>query len=375
MIPLAEVASRATEVEALLRTTGRCWPHSDDLDDREAAARTERSSSAWNSSGHRAFCSSSRRSRPSRTQQEVWARRQLLTSTWLTEFTQRVRQLQGALTRLADQHRTWTQTRDAARAAKAPEPILAQIAEVLAAIEAAQIPLQTGRAAALDLQGRVAREVARCETALAQIGEAQTQVMGGLLERDRPPIWSGELWARVSTAGFRNVRDTAIELVAGDAQGVPRIPPRACRSTAVLFVVLAVLLWAARRWTSAFRRRGGLLVRDRGVRSSLFRRAAHRPDEPSSHLWHRAPGARELLQVILLVPVIRLTRPVVDPRVVPTSSCWRPCSFDTVRRVRRHAGLEPAILALEMVAGSWRWGTPCPSGVCGALWGRSSRSG
>ena len=60
------------------------------------------------------------------------------TTTWLDALTQRVTHLQEALTRLADQQQTWTQTQDAARAAKAPESMLRQIAGVLAAIESAQ---------------------------------------------------------------------------------------------------------------------------------------------------------------------------------------------------------------------------------------------
>ena len=62
---------------------------------------------------------------------------------------------------------------------------------------------------------------------------------------------------------------------------------------------------------------------------------------------------RDLVGVLLLVPMIRLTTPFVDPRVVPGLFMLGTLfAFDTVRRVL--AGglvLEPALLALEMLAG------------------------
>ncbi len=95
---------------------------------------------------------------------------------------------------------------------------------------------------------RVAREVARCQTALAQIGEAQTQAMGGLLERDRPPIWSTELWARARTAGFRDIHDSAMAWWA-EFDKYLRDPANGLMVHVGLFVILAALLWAGRRWT------------------------------------------------------------------------------------------------------------------------------
>ena len=72
--------------------------------------------------------------------------------------------------------------------------------------------------------------------------------MGGLLERDRPPIWSDQWWVGARTLDFHNVRDTAIdwwwELVRNSLD-----PANGLTAHAGFFVVLAALLWAARRWT------------------------------------------------------------------------------------------------------------------------------
>ena len=65
------------------------------------------------------------------------------------------------------------------------------------------------------------------------------------------------------------------------------------------------------------------------------------------------PEVRQLFQVMLLVPVIRLTRPVVDRRVVPGLFMLAALfTLDTVRRAVGTLAIEPAILSLEMLAGS-----------------------
>jgi len=142
VIPLAEVASRATEVEALLRT------------DRALLASTPAISMIEKRlPGVSTFLGRELERTVSLLQQqttlerlemmhEAWARRQLLTTTWLDPLTRRVTDLQEALTRLAEQRQTWTQTQDAARTAKAPESILAQIAAESLGASLADVRLQ-----------------------------------------------------------------------------------------------------------------------------------------------------------------------------------------------------------------------------------------
>lgn len=284
-------------------------------------------------------------------EQEARARRQLLTTTWLDALTRRVTHLQEALTRLADQHQTWTQTQDAARAAQAPEPVLGHIAGVLAAIEAAQTPLQAQHAVALELQSRVAREVARCQTALAQVAEAQSQAVGGLLEPQRPPIWNAQWWMGARTVDVRNVREIAADWWRRMIQHL-RDPATGLKAHAALFVVLAALLWAARRWTHRSAAVEGAsfatVVFDRPFSAALLIGLASHPFvyDPAG------PETRQLFQVLLLVPVIRLTRPVVDPHVFPGLLMLAAVfTLDTVRRAVGTLAIEPAILSVEMLAG------------------------
>jgi potassium efflux system protein len=351
VIPLAEVASRAMEVEALLRayrtlqvstpTTsmiGRQLPEASAL----IGLELERTLSLL-------------REQPTletlTVEQEAWARRRLLPTTWLDELTRRVTHLQEALTRLADQQQTWTQTQNAARAAQAPEPVLGQIAGVLAAIEAARMPLQAERAVALELQSRVAREVARCQTALAQVAEAQSQAVGGLLEPESPPIWNAQWWTGARTGDVRNVREVAADWWRRLIQHL-RDPATGLKAHAALFVVLAALLWAARRGTHRSAAAEGasfaIAVFDRPFSAALLIGLLSHP----LVYGVAPPEVRLLFQVVLLVSVIRLTRPVVDPRVVDGLFMLAALfTLDTVRRVVGTPAIEPAILSLEMLAG------------------------
>jgi potassium efflux system protein len=363
-IPLAEVAARATEAAALLRTYEALGAPSRKV---EAVQRQLPAESA------RLGLEFERLLRVARDHptletlegaEEVWVQWQRPMTTWLNGLTQRATQLQEGLTRLGDERQTWTQTQDAARAASAPGPILQQIAGVLAAIEQAQKALLAQRAIVLDLQSRVAQEVARCQTALAQIAEAQKQVLEGLLVRDHPPLWSGELWAGWRTEGPRRVRAKAADWWEGITRAL-RDPAEGLAPTVVLFLVLAVLLWAARRWV---RREAaaeeapsfGAAAFDRPLSAAMFiTMAGHMLVYGSLR-----PVVRDLVGVLLLVPMFRLTKPVVDPRVVPGLFMLGTLfAFDTIRRVLTGGlVLEPALLALEMLAGMLALGYALSSG-------------
>jgi hypothetical protein len=143
------------------------------------------------------------------TQEQRWQRRQRQTTGWLHVVTGLATQLQQALHRLADLHTTWTATHVAAQLAQAPEPILQQINATLSALAAAQTPLQAQYTAVLDLQSRVAHEVARCEQALAQIAQVQQQMVTWLMRRDGLPIWHAALWAEARRALPERVRQVA----------------------------------------------------------------------------------------------------------------------------------------------------------------------
>jgi small-conductance mechanosensitive channel len=352
-IPLPQIAARATEVSALLRTYEALHAPT------PAIATIEKQLPEISARiGLELQRTLSRlQEQPTletlEAQQQLWTSRQLQTTTWLNALTQRAARLEEALTRLAAQHQTWTQTQDAARAAKAPEPTLQQIAGVLAAIEAAQTPLQAQRATALDFQSRVSQEVARCQTALARVAEAQEGAVGELLRRNAPPIWSAELWARWRAEGPSRLRQIAADRWAGFIQFF-RDPATRMPFRLGFLVILAALFGLARRWV----RRAAAAGEDASFATAVF-------DRPisaalllgvvaiSTVYWAARPTVRYVGQVVLLVPAIRLSAPVVGQWAV-RGSYWLAAFYvlDIFHQLISGTPLlEQGILALEMLAG------------------------
>src|SRR5262249_14103326 len=127
-------------------------------------------------------------------QQRLWQGRHLQVSQWLQALTQRAMLLEGGLDRLTDLEKTWRATHDAAQASRAPDMLVEQIDASLAAMATTRTALENQRATILRLQSAVAREVDRTSVMNARFTEAQESVVGGLLTRQHPPIWSAQAW-------------------------------------------------------------------------------------------------------------------------------------------------------------------------------------
>ena len=117
-------------------------------------------------------------------------------------------------------------------------------------------------------------------------------------------------------------------------------------------MALAALVWVARRWTRRSAAAGGdsfaTAVFDRPFSAALLISLA-------SHPFIYGPAGletRELFKVLLLIPIIRLTRPVVDLRILPGLSMLAAVfTVDTARRAAGALAIEPAILSVEMLGG------------------------
>ncbi len=352
-IPSAEVATRATEVTDLLRTL------TTNLAPSPAIETVQQALPGIIEQIDRGFAGtmSTLQEQPTlealQAQQQVWQRRQLQATGWLNLLTQRAIGLREALNRLAGLQQTWLQTRDAAHAAQSPEPILQQIETVLAAIEATQTPLQKQRDTVLDLQSRVAGKLTRCDEALSQIAQAQRSAVGGLLVRHSPPIWSAESWSKARTEGPARVRRIAAQQWA-DIEQYLHDPSQGMPLHLGVFTALALLLHAARRriqrWTVAGKSLSFTTTVFDYPYAAAFIATLLVVSAPN---LQTPPTVRNLFVVGGLVPMIRLVRPVVDPRIVPGLYALGVLyALDTVREVFGGAPLvEQAILLLETLAG------------------------
>ena len=207
-------------------------------------------------------------------QQEIWQQRQSQGTAWLKVLTDHATKLQVALTQLKKLQETWARTRDAQESAQAPPPILQQINTTLAAIEAAQQPHQAQRDEILNLQSQVAKLVAGCNTALAQIAGLQHLAVGGIFTPENPPIWNANLWARAQTMLPERVPKIAASYW-GDILLYVRDPSRHLPRHVAIFIALSLVLLAARRQVGQGESgRRPFLACHRSIRSCLCRGVA-----------------------------------------------------------------------------------------------------
>ena len=225
---------------------------------------------------------------------------------------------------------------------------------MLALVDAARVPLEGQRSAVLDIQSIASHDVARCSATLAALHQAQQQAMGGILTRDSRPIWSAE----PARAWREALADRATRIIAGyraDLRSYVADPAEGMPLHLGLFVALAVVFLSARR-----------RVRDATDGAPLESTAPavlHRPFSAaavivlfvaSSPNSSPAPATlRTLFELVAVVPVLRLTRPAVDPRLLPELYMLAILfAVDTVRQALAGAPvIEQAILIQEMLAG------------------------
>jgi len=271
---------------------------------------------------------------------DAWRARRLDLLKWIDLVTVRATQLEKAIERLKALRETWRRARVDARNAQAPAPIIERVDSLLAAIDAMDGPVQVQRAAVLVLQDKVAREVTRCEDALALIGQARKGAATQLFARETPPIWSAESRARSwGDLGQRlqgSLSVTLWELHDFFSQ----------RSRLVLQGVIFLLLAAAAR---AVRQRisgPGAVGEDTGAAAKAFEHplaAAFLITVLSTYWiypWHSRP-VRDLVAIVGLIPVLLVIRPLVAPPLRPW--LWALGILVVADRIRNIAALTPVL--------------------------------
>jgi small-conductance mechanosensitive channel len=192
-IPLAEIAGRAEEVAAFLRVLDAELPPAAPV----ARIASELPALSERLGERSARTSQTVASRPGLGTLDAladsWQSSRLVLTGWTETLTTRATWLDQQRGRLVALRQTWSQTRKQIHTARAPAPVTERVDAVLTSLAAMQKQVEAQVAATLVLQDQVAREVARCEEALALIGQSRRQAAGDLLVRGSPPIWSPQM--------------------------------------------------------------------------------------------------------------------------------------------------------------------------------------
>jgi potassium-dependent mechanosensitive channel len=267
-------------------------------------------------------------------QQGIWQQIQGSIGIWMQALTKRALLIRENLNQLITLEETWTKTLGAAVTANAPQPILQQIKEVIAAISAEKGPLEEQRTAVLDLQGKVAKELAQCNAVLTMISQAQQKAVGGILTRESVPVWEPYLWTHL----FNNFPARVREIVPEWRKQISNYlqePATGLPLHTGIFIILAFVFWMARRRLHQWRAGGEEISPVLMVFENPFAAALLLALSIASGPHSSAPGmVKVLLEIMVFAPIIRIIKPVVNPRFLPALYVlWVLYALDAFRQV------------------------------------------
>src|SRR5262245_22374751 len=352
VIPLADIAAKATEASTLISSlTTTAAPSAQienianslpDLSERIDAQSVET----------KTILETEPTLDTLQTLQQQWQRHQVEAKVRLNALTQHATRLQDGLNRLADLQKNWSNTRASTQESTAPDPILEQIDATLIMITAAQAKLQVERTAVLDLQSRVAQEVTKCATALAQIEQLQQKAVAGIFVPVAPPIWRMEPWGAALGALPEYVRHVSKSRWSDIAKYV-RHPNEGIVLHGMLFVVVSLVFAAARRKVDAWQKSNSLIssalsVFERPYSAALVIILLF----ATSPFFQVSNTVRQLLTMVALVPMMRLAQPTAGKALAAAfHACCVLFAVETVRQA--YGGIQvigQAILVVETLA-------------------------
>jgi len=352
-IPVADVAMRATEVENLLQNINKQSEPIPGIEKIQEMLPEDKAEINRIFADTMIVINQQPMLSVLQAQQQQWQEIKLKNTGWLSLLSKRSIALQASLTRLSALQKIWSMTLEAAKTSKAPQPVLQQIKEILSALHEAQKPLNAQLTTVLDLESRVAEEVEKCDTALAQITQAQKKAVGGIFVRNSLPITSTELWTDLLTALPRRIHEISAayrkDIIRYFQDPYERMPLHA-----VIFILLMLLFLSARhqvrKWTASGETiSSAVKVLDHPLAAAL---AITLLIATSPH-WPVSYPIKAMFRILSIAPIIILIRPIVEARMV-TGLYMLGLLFalDTVREVFSGEQLiSQVLLLLESLAG------------------------
>ncbi len=352
-IQAADIATKATEVTDLLRKLSESPAQSDQIT--EIKQSFSQALQLGNEDSEKTLKILERQpALPTlQAEQQTWQRRQLTFSKWLTTLTERSKELQEGLNQLTELQSIWSLTLESAKTSNIPAASIQQINQILAAIHKTKISLNTELSTVLDFQSKVGNAASESGAILAKITQLQEQSMSGTLVQDSLPIWNTELWVRTADK-LPDIIHNALGNYKGGISFYFSLSSRYLYLFTSFFVMLIVFL--------ALR----VKVRNLSALGEPLSPAMRVFDHPvaaaltivllfaTSPFWSQMPSTlRDTLQLIALVPMIILIRPVVSVRLL---SCLYMLglvfALDSCREIFYDAlYLQQLILAAESLIG------------------------
>lgn len=351
-IPVSEIAVRATEVSDFLQTLQLRYANNPDTENIKNRLPDIHIKIAGEMLRTMKILRTAASLDRLKTERQEWQKHQTTGNSWLKLLTERATGIQAAVRQLTDMQKTWNSTFVSARDANASDTVIRQIDTVLSSLEEQNLSLGEEHKTAIELQSRVAEELVRCETVLAEISRAQQMAVTGIKNRESLPIWSPSLWTNAKFVGFARLRELAAEQW-WDVENYLYDPSKGLPVHLVFFLLLAVLFHTMQRkasqWT-ADKEPEALATVTRFPFTAALIGALILATSP----WSAAPPTvRNLLSVPALAAIIRVMKPAMNQRLLfGIYGLGILFMIDTVRQILTGAVLMDHILVIiECLAG------------------------
>ena len=234
---------------------------------------------------------------------------------WSASITAGTNDLDKEATHLAGAKTTWTETRAALANATPPPPSEygAEVAAVLARIDAVQADLAARKNRLLQLQVQVGKDATLVSNALDQLADAQQRARSQLVQANAPPLWSNApMPANASgTIGWSRQVQSLIAYV--------RARPGKFLLHGLLLAFLAGCFWWLRSFAHKLVQEEPEIAKAAGLFQASFATALLLSLAISPLLYY--PIAPRLLSALLgaiaLIPCVILLRRLIEPRLFP----------------------------------------------------------
>ncbi len=166
---------------------------------------------------------------------------------WKLDLTARGTHIEQEIAKIASIDPTWRQTLELSRSSNAPPDLTARVETIIAAITQTRMQLEEARARVLNLQSRVSEEEQRTITAIASLRQTREEMVGRLLVKDSPPLWSAKIRQRAGSDLLREARQSVASQFAVLREYATRNSETLALHAGLFVLFAGALYWARRR--------------------------------------------------------------------------------------------------------------------------------
>ena len=353
VVPVPEIASKAEETATRLRSIEASLEPSAEVQAIDAGSAGVAARISARMRDHAAALRAGPALRALAQMTATWQTERSTLAGWGATLTWYANEHEKQIKELSTLTDSWNATLEQARAANAPPAVIDRIQETLGTIRDTRRAVERYRTQILSLQDRVARETATCDEAIERIASFRKKDMGQMFVRDSEPLLGGLFAQREEGATSTAIRNALRDELAALPEFMSRAGLWILLQLLTLGVLSATFRQAQKRARTWVENDPGL---DRASRIFGFPYSSALIVTVSSANWFYpwAPHfVSQLLGVVALVPVTRIVRALIQPRLVP--ALYALATFYLLDRVRDVVApvppLEQTILLFEMAAG------------------------